>query len=42
MPSTEVNDFTWLQNNLKTTDTQADKKNKLKKFASEYHKIPKK
>ena len=40
--STEVNDFKLLQKNLKTTDTPADKIQKHKKFAGEYHKIPKK
>ena len=34
-----VNDFTWLEKNLKTTDTPADKKKKLKKFAGAYTKL---
>ena len=40
--STEVNDFKWLKRNVKTTDTDADRIKKHKKFAEEYPKIPKK
>ena len=40
--STEVNDFKWLKQNLKTTDTDADRIKKHSKFAKDYHKIPKK
>tara|TARA_R100001530_G_C4318105_1_gene154928 strand:+ start:2339 stop:2476 length:138 start_codon:yes stop_codon:yes gene_type:complete len=38
--SDDVNDFTWLEQNLKTTDTKADKLKKLKKFQKEYPNIP--
>ena len=34
-----VNDFTWLEKNLKSTDTKADKLKKIKKFTGAYPKL---
>ena len=38
----DVNDFTWLKKNLKTTDTAADKLKKIRKFTAGYKSIPQK